>query len=62
MGEDGRDEGVMPGKKPNPHHGSTFESFLAEEGCLEDATAQAIKRVEAWRERKHTPKATDETP
>lgn len=52
----------MPGKKPNPHHGSTFESFLAEEGRFEDATAQAIKRVEAWRERKHTPKATDETP
>ncbi|UYN94424.1 MAG: XRE family transcriptional regulator [Enhydrobacter sp.] len=34
--------------KPNPHHGSTFESFLEEEGQLEAATAKAIKRVTAW--------------
>lgn len=29
----------------NPHIGSSFESFLAEEGILEDCTAIAIKRV-----------------
>lgn len=35
-------------KKPsgkNPHRGSTFESFLAEEGILEDVTTAAVKRV-----------------
>ena len=30
---------------PNPHIGSTFESFLEEEGILEASTAAAIKRV-----------------
>lgn len=29
----------------NPHIGSSFESFLEEEGLLEDCTAVAIKRV-----------------
>lgn len=29
----------------NPHIGSSFESFLDEEGMLEDCTAVAIKRV-----------------
>ena len=28
----------------NPHIGSSFESFLDEEGILEDCTAAAIKR------------------
>jgi len=28
--------------------GSTFESFLAEEGILEDVTTAAVKRVLAW--------------
>jgi DNA-binding Xre family transcriptional regulator len=28
--------------------GSTFESFLVEEGILEDVTTAAIKRVLAW--------------
>ncbi len=28
--------------------GSTFESFLAEEGILEDVTPAAVKRVLAW--------------
>lgn len=32
----------------NPHHGSTFDSFLEEEGLLEEATAKAIKRVMSW--------------
>lgn len=35
-------------QRANPHHGSSFESFLEEEGCLEEATARAIKRVMAW--------------
>jgi hypothetical protein len=30
---------------PNPHIGSPFESFLEEEGILEECTAAAIKRV-----------------
>ena len=29
----------------NPHIGSSFESFLEEEGILEDCTAVAVKRV-----------------
>lgn len=32
----------------NPHHGSSLDSFLEEEGHLENATAKAIKRVMAW--------------
>jgi DNA-binding Xre family transcriptional regulator len=30
------------------HTGSTFDSFLEEEGILEEAQAVAIKRVIAW--------------
>lgn len=29
-------------------HGSTLESFLDEEGILEDATLAAVKKVIAW--------------
>jgi DNA-binding Xre family transcriptional regulator len=36
-----------PSKK-NPHRGSTFDSFLAEESILEDVTTAALKRVLAW--------------
>jgi antitoxin HicB len=34
----------------NPHHGSSFEDFLRDEGPgrLEEATIQAKKRVIAW--------------
>ena len=32
----------------NPHIGSSFDAFLAEEALLDDATAIAIKRVNAW--------------
>jgi hypothetical protein len=32
----------------NPHHGSTFEAYLKEEGVLEEITARAVKRVLAW--------------
>ena len=31
--------------KKNPHHGSTFESWLDEEGIREDVTTSAIKAV-----------------
>ena len=41
-------EMAMARKKVNPHMGSDFEEFLAEEGQLEAATAVAIKRVLAW--------------
>ena len=32
----------------NPHVGSHFDDFLAEEAMLEEITAVAIKRVVAW--------------
>ena len=32
----------------NPHVGSCFDDFLAEEAILEEATAVAVKRVIAW--------------
>lgn len=32
----------------NPHLGSSFEDFLAEEGIREEATVHAVKRVLAW--------------
>lgn len=35
-------------KKKNPHRGSKFEDYLAEEGLLEETTATAMKRVLAW--------------
>ncbi len=38
----------MARKKRNPHVGSRFEEFLAEDGRLEAATALAVKRVLAW--------------
>lgn len=38
----------MARKKANPHVGSDFEDFLAEEGRLEESTALAIKRVLSW--------------
>ncbi len=34
--------------KKNPHSGSTLREFLADDGRLEEAEAQAIKRVFAW--------------
>jgi antitoxin HicB len=34
--------------KKNPHRGSTFEAYLAEQEVLEETTARAIKRVLAW--------------
>jgi antitoxin HicB len=35
-------------KKKNPHHGSTLDSFLKEEGVLEQFRAAAVKEVIAW--------------
>lgn len=32
----------------NPHIGSNFDEFLAEEALLDEATATAVKRVIAW--------------
>ena len=32
----------------NPHVGSSFDAFLAEDGILEDVSAVAVKRVIAW--------------
>ena len=48
------------------HSGSTFDSFLEEEGILEEVDSAAIKRVIAWqlsqamKERKLTKKAMAE--
>jgi antitoxin HicB len=36
-------------RKKNPHRGSSLDSFLEEEGILEEVTLRAIKRVLAWR-------------
>jgi hypothetical protein len=35
-------------RKKNRHIGSTLESFLQEEGVLEEATLKAVKTVIAW--------------
>jgi DNA-binding Xre family transcriptional regulator len=35
-------------RKKNPREGSSFDSYLAEEGILEDVTTAAMKRVLAW--------------
>jgi antitoxin HicB len=35
-------------KKKNPHHGSTLDDFLKEEGVLEEFRAAAVKEVVAW--------------
>jgi antitoxin HicB len=38
----------MTKKKKSPHHGSTLDSFLKEEGVLKEFRAAAIKEVIAW--------------
>ena len=35
-------------KKKNPHRGSKFEDYLAEEGLLDAVNATATKRVLVW--------------
>lgn len=45
----------------NPHSGSSFDSFLKEEGVYEEVSSVAIKRVLAWQlmqemEQKHLTK------
>ena len=35
-------------QNPASHVGSTFESFLDEEGILDEVDAVAVKRVIAW--------------
>ena len=35
-------------RKKNKHIGSSLDSFLQEEGILEDATLKAVKAVIAW--------------
>jgi hypothetical protein len=41
-------ETVEETKMTNPHIGSNFDDFLADEAMLEEATAVAVKRVIAW--------------
>jgi DNA-binding Xre family transcriptional regulator len=38
----------MNKKKKHPRHGSTLDSFLKEEGVLEEFRAAAVKEVIAW--------------
>lgn len=38
----------MTKKKKHPRHGSTLDSFLKEEGVLEQFRAAAVKEVIAW--------------
>jgi len=38
----------MSSRKEIDHSGSSFDSFLAEEGLLDDAEVVAVKRVLAW--------------
>jgi antitoxin HicB len=38
----------MTKRKKNPHHGSTLDSLLKEEGVLKEFRAAAIKEVIAW--------------
>jgi antitoxin HicB len=38
----------MAKKKKNPHRGTMLDSFLAEEGILEETQTLAIKEVLAW--------------
>jgi hypothetical protein len=38
----------MTKKKRHPRHGSTLDSFLKEEGVLEEFRAAAVKEVIAW--------------
>ncbi len=35
-------------KKPNPHFGSSFDSFLEDDGILEEATAREQPKVLAY--------------
>jgi len=35
-------------KKSNPRRGQKFDTFLKQEGLLEEVTAAAMKRVLAW--------------
>ena len=37
----------------NPHLGTTFDDFLAEDGLLESASHTAASRVSAWQEDRH---------
>ncbi len=39
---------VAKAKKPNPAIGGGFDDFLAEEGILNEVSADAAKRVIAW--------------
>jgi antitoxin HicB len=39
---------VKKNSKRTDHSGSTFDSFLEEEGIREEVEAVAIKRVRAW--------------
>jgi hypothetical protein len=34
--------------KKNPHHGSTLEDWLREEGILDEVKAEADRRIKRW--------------
>ncbi len=38
----------MKAKAKSPHRGSSFDSFLQDEGMYEEVNAKAVKKVLAW--------------
>lgn len=38
----------MKKNRKNPHRGSSFDSFLQDEGIYEEVNAKAVKKVLAW--------------
>jgi DNA-binding Xre family transcriptional regulator len=39
---------MMKKKTKNPHRGSSFDSFLQDEGMYEEVNAKAVKKVLTW--------------
>ncbi|HEY2350960.1 MAG TPA: hypothetical protein VGH83_00510 [Candidatus Acidoferrum sp.] len=53
---------IKKNRKKMDHSGSTFDSFLEEEGIREEVEALAIKRVLAWQLSQAMQDTLDETP
>jgi hypothetical protein len=53
---------IKKNRKKMDHSGSTFDSFLEEEGIREEVEALAIKQVLAWQLSQAMQDTLDETP